>query len=71
VVEGGGVVLVERLADWGVDTVRIHPAVLAQAAATAALMLPGRFQLGVGSGENLNEPGFFDFYRRELAPRLG
>jgi G6PDH family F420-dependent oxidoreductase len=36
-------------------TVRIHPAVLAQAAATAALMLPGRFQLGVGSGENLNE----------------
>jgi G6PDH family F420-dependent oxidoreductase len=36
-------------------TVRIHPAVVAQAAATAALMLPGRFQLGVGSGENLNE----------------
>jgi G6PDH family F420-dependent oxidoreductase len=36
-------------------TVRIHPAVLAQAAATAAAMLPGRFLLGVGSGENLNE----------------
>jgi G6PDH family F420-dependent oxidoreductase len=36
-------------------TVRIHPAVIAQAAATATLMLPGRFQLGVGSGENLNE----------------
>jgi G6PDH family F420-dependent oxidoreductase len=36
-------------------TVRIHPAVLAQAAATAALMLPGRFLFGVGSGENLNE----------------
>jgi G6PDH family F420-dependent oxidoreductase len=36
-------------------TVRIHPAVLAQAAATAAIMLPGRFLLGVGSGENLNE----------------
>jgi G6PDH family F420-dependent oxidoreductase len=36
-------------------TVRIHPAVVAQAAATAALMLPGRFLLGVGSGENLNE----------------
>ncbi|HET6750742.1 MAG TPA: TIGR03557 family F420-dependent LLM class oxidoreductase [Actinomycetes bacterium] len=35
--------------------VRIHPAVLAQAAATAALMLPGRFLFGVGSGENLNE----------------
>ncbi|MDQ3945500.1 MAG: TIGR03557 family F420-dependent LLM class oxidoreductase [Actinomycetota bacterium] len=36
-------------------TVRIHPAVIAQAAATAAVMLPGRFFLGVGSGENLNE----------------
>jgi G6PDH family F420-dependent oxidoreductase len=37
-------------------TVRIHPAVLAQAAATAAAMLPGgRFRFGVGSGENLNE----------------
>jgi G6PDH family F420-dependent oxidoreductase len=36
-------------------TVRIHPAILAQAAATAALMLPGRFLFGVGSGENLNE----------------
>jgi coenzyme F420-dependent glucose-6-phosphate dehydrogenase len=36
-------------------TVRIHPAVIAQAAATAADMMPGRFFLGVGSGENLNE----------------
>ncbi|MEA2363927.1 MAG: hypothetical protein QOD71_3072 [Thermoleophilaceae bacterium] len=36
-------------------TVRIHPAVIAQAAATAATMLPGRFNLGVGSGEALNE----------------
>jgi G6PDH family F420-dependent oxidoreductase len=36
-------------------TVRIHPAVVAQAAATAALLLPGRFLLGVGTGENLNE----------------
>lgn len=36
-------------------TTRIHPAIIAQAAATAALMLPGRFFLGVGSGENLNE----------------
>src|SRR5438067_6713877 len=34
---------------------RIHPAIIAQAAATAAAMLPGRFFLGVGSGENLNE----------------
>jgi G6PDH family F420-dependent oxidoreductase len=36
-------------------TVRTHPAVIAQAAATAATMLPGRFALGVGSGEALNE----------------
>jgi G6PDH family F420-dependent oxidoreductase len=36
-------------------TVRIHPAVLAQAAATAAVQLDGRFTLGVGSGEALNE----------------
>ncbi len=36
-------------------TTRIHPAIIAQAAATAAAMLPGRFYLGVGSGENLNE----------------
>jgi len=34
---------------------RIHPAIIAQAAATAADMMPGRFFLGVGSGENLNE----------------
>jgi coenzyme F420-dependent glucose-6-phosphate dehydrogenase len=36
-------------------TMRIHPAVIAQAAATAAAMMPGRFFLGVGTGENLNE----------------
>ena len=36
-------------------TVRIHPAIIAQAAATVAAMMPGRFFLGVGSGENLNE----------------
>lgn len=36
-------------------TVRYHPAIIAQAAATAASMMPGRFFLGVGSGENLNE----------------
>src|SRR3954447_3326153 len=36
-------------------TTRIHPALVAQAAATAAQLLPGRFSLGVGSGENLNE----------------
>jgi G6PDH family F420-dependent oxidoreductase len=36
-------------------TMRIHPAIIAQAAATAAAMMPGRFMLGVGTGENLNE----------------
>jgi G6PDH family F420-dependent oxidoreductase len=36
-------------------TVRIHPAIIAQAAATSAVMLDGRFNLGVGSGEALNE----------------
>jgi len=36
-------------------TMRVHPAIVAQAAATSAAMLPGRFFLGVGSGENLNE----------------
>ncbi|HEX3527945.1 MAG TPA: TIGR03557 family F420-dependent LLM class oxidoreductase, partial [Thermoanaerobaculia bacterium] len=36
-------------------TIRIHPAILAQAAATAAVMLDGRFIFGVGSGEALNE----------------
>ena len=36
-------------------TMRIHPAIIAQAAATAASMMPGRFFLGIGTGENLNE----------------
>ena len=35
--------------------IRVHPAIVAQAAATSAAMLPGRFFLGVGTGENLNE----------------
>lgn len=34
---------------------RCHPAVIAQAAATMAAMYPGRFWLGLGSGEALNE----------------
>jgi len=36
-------------------TVRIHPVIIAQAAATAALLNEGQFALGVGSGEALNE----------------
>jgi G6PDH family F420-dependent oxidoreductase len=35
--------------------IRYHPAIVAQAAATMARMLPGRFWLGVGTGELLNE----------------
>jgi G6PDH family F420-dependent oxidoreductase len=35
--------------------IRIHPAIIAHAAATAGEMMQGRFFLGVGSGENLNE----------------
>ena len=35
--------------------IRIHPAIIAHAAATAAAMMPGRFFLGLGAGENLNE----------------
>jgi G6PDH family F420-dependent oxidoreductase len=35
--------------------VRVHPAIVAQAAATAAVQLDGKFVLGVGSGEALNE----------------
>jgi G6PDH family F420-dependent oxidoreductase len=36
-------------------TVRTHPAIVAQAAATSSVLLGGRFGLGVGSGEALNE----------------
>ncbi|BBY29544.1 TIGR03557 family F420-dependent LLM class oxidoreductase [Mycolicibacterium sediminis] len=36
-------------------TIRIHPAIIAQAVATAAVQLDGRFVFGVGSGEALNE----------------
>jgi coenzyme F420-dependent glucose-6-phosphate dehydrogenase len=35
--------------------VRTHPAIIAQAAATVADLMPGRFFLGVGTGEALNE----------------
>src|SRR5438270_5615373 len=40
--------------------IRTHPAIVAHAAATCAAMLPGRFALGVGSGEALNEHIFGD-----------
>ena len=55
----GGIAQVTRHLELGTavtcPTVRIHPAVVAQAAATIAAMMPGRFFLGVGTGENLNE----------------
>ncbi|MFF2086950.1 TIGR03557 family F420-dependent LLM class oxidoreductase [Nocardia sp. NPDC058176] len=35
--------------------IRYHPAIIAQAAATTALVSDGRFTLGIGSGERLNE----------------
>ena len=41
-------------------TMRTHPAVIAHAAATSAVLLDGRFELGVGTGENLNEHIFGD-----------
>ncbi|MCU1406594.1 MAG: class F420-dependent oxidoreductase [Glaciihabitans sp.] len=36
-------------------TIRYHPAVIAQKAATLQILAEGRFILGLGSGENLNE----------------
>jgi G6PDH family F420-dependent oxidoreductase len=52
-------------------TVRIHPAIIAQAAATSAVLLRGRFRLGLGTGEALNEHIFGDSWpeaaeRREM-----
>jgi G6PDH family F420-dependent oxidoreductase len=43
-------------------TIRIHPGIIAQAAATAAVQLDGNFCLGVGSGEALNEHIFGDHW---------
>lgn len=36
-------------------TIRYHPAIVAQQAATVQILSGGRFTLGLGSGENLNE----------------
>src|SRR3954453_23777411 len=35
--------------------IRYHPAIIAQAAATVAVLSDGRFTLGLGAGERLNE----------------
>jgi G6PDH family F420-dependent oxidoreductase len=45
-------------------TVRLHPAIVAHAAATCAVLLDGRFVLGLGSGEALNEHIFGDPWPR-------
>jgi G6PDH family F420-dependent oxidoreductase len=45
-------------------TVRTHPAIIAQAAATSAVLHGGRFVLGVGSGEALNEHIYGDPWPR-------
>ena len=51
---------------------RYHPAVVAQAAATIDRLSGGRFQLGIGTGENLNEgPLMYRFPRyAERAERI-
>lgn len=41
---------------------RQHPAIVAQAAATLEAMYPGRFWLGLGSGEALNEHFVADYW---------
>jgi G6PDH family F420-dependent oxidoreductase len=35
--------------------IRLHPAIIAQAAATTEALMPGRFFLGIGTGEALND----------------
>jgi len=50
-------------------TTRIHPAIIAQAAATTAALMPGRFTLGVGTGENLNEHILGDRWPTEVEVR--
>jgi G6PDH family F420-dependent oxidoreductase len=58
-------------------TRRQHPAIVAQAAATVAALMPGRFFLGVGTGEWLNEHVVggewpdADDRRRDLADAIG
>lgn len=55
----GGVAMTTRRLRVGTGVtcpiIRQHPAIVAQAAATVAAMMPGRFFLGVGTGERLNE----------------
>ena len=60
-------------------TFRYHPAIVAQAFGTLALLNPGRVLLGVGTGESLNEvpatgiewPGFKERFGRLREGRWG
>ena len=55
---GGVATVTERIGlGTGVTcpTQRIHPAIIAHAAATSGCLMPGRFVLGLGTGEALNE----------------
>ena len=45
-------------------TMRTHPAIIAQATATVATLMPGRFRFGVGTGEALNEHVLGDAWPR-------
>ena len=49
-------------------TMRYHPAVVAQKAATLQILAEGRFTLGLGSGENLNEHVVGDGLARHRDP---
>ncbi|MCA9874776.1 MAG: TIGR03557 family F420-dependent LLM class oxidoreductase [Anaerolineales bacterium] len=55
----GGIAQVTERLELGTGVtcpiMRLHPAIIAQAAATASVMMNGRFFLSVGTGENLNE----------------
>ncbi|WP_081937572.1 LLM class flavin-dependent oxidoreductase [Streptosporangium roseum] len=51
--------------------VRVHPAIIAQAAATSAALTGGRFRLGVGTGEALNEHIIDAVRARPRGPRPG
>lgn len=46
---------IEVLVEVTCPIIRYHPVIIAQASATTATLLEGRFSLGVGAGENLNE----------------
>src|SRR3954463_3042336 len=46
---------IELMTYFTCPTLRYHPAVVAQKAATLGVLSDGRFQLNVGAGENLNE----------------